>query len=58
MAKKLIIGKTFNPLSKLLGIALEMFVTNKVTKNADQIKSTGSLILHKLFGRKEKVEKI
>ena len=58
MAKKLIIGKTFNPLSKLLGVALEMFVANKVTKNADQVRSTGSVIMNKLFKQKNQAEKI
>lgn len=58
MTKKMVLGKTHNPLSKLLGIALEMFVTNKVTQNADQIRSTGSFILQKLFSRKNKAEKV
>lgn len=58
VAKKLIIGKTLNPLSKLLGVALEMFVANKVTKNAGQIRSTGSLIMDKLFKQKDQAQKI
>ena len=58
MTKKMILGRTHNPLTKLLGIVLEMFVTNKVTQNAGQIRSTGSLILNKLFSRKEKVAKV
>jgi hypothetical protein len=56
MAKKLIIGKTLNPLSKLLGVALEMFVANKVTKNADELKSAGSRLVSKLFKRKTEIE--
>jgi hypothetical protein len=58
VAKKLIIGKTLNPLSKLLGVALEMFVAGKVTKNADQIRSTGNVIMNALFTRKEKPDNI
>ncbi len=58
VAKKLIIGKTLNPLSKLLGVALEMFVANKVSKNAVQIRSTGSVIINKLFSHKDKAEKV
>jgi hypothetical protein len=58
VAKKLIIGKTLNPLSKLLGVALEMFVANKVTKNAGQIRSTGSIIMDKLFKNKDQAGKI
>ena len=53
LAKKLVIGNTINPFKKLLGIILEMAVANKVIKNADDIKSTGSTLLHKLFNRKE-----
>ena len=58
VAKKLIIGKTLNPLSKLLGVALEMFVANKVTKNAGQIRSTGSMIINKLLKQEDPTEKV
>ena len=51
IAKKLIIGKTFNPLTKLLGIILEIAVANKATQNADGIKSIGSRIIKKLFNQ-------
>jgi hypothetical protein len=52
LAKKMVIGNTINPFKKLLGIILEMAVANKVIKNADDIKSTGTTLLHKLFKRK------
>lgn len=58
MAKKMIIGKTINPLKRLAGIALEMFVANKVTKNADQIRSTGNVILNKIFKKEDQEEKV
>ncbi len=58
LTKKMVLGKTHNPLTKMLGIALEMFVTNKVSQNADQIRSTGGSILQKLFGRKNRTEKV
>lgn len=54
LAKKVIIGKTLNPLSKLLGVALEMFVANKVSANTSQIKSLGNNIMKKLFNKKSK----
>lgn len=57
LAKKIIIGKTLNPLSKLLGLILEGFVANKVSNNAGEIKSLGSIILSKIFNRSKKVEK-
>ena len=47
------IGKTLNPFKKLLGIVVEMAVANKVSKNAEGIKSTGSVIFKKLFSKKE-----
>ena len=56
VAKKLMIGKTINPFKKLLGIIVEMTVANKVAKNADEIKSTGSTIFKKLFSKKEVVD--
>jgi len=55
LTKKLLIGKALNPLSKLLGVVLEVFVANKVTKNAADIKSIGNIILDKLINKKEKV---
>jgi len=58
MTKKLVMGKNHNPISKLLGIVMEMFVANKVTQNADLIRSAGGMILNKLFKKKEPVEKV
>ena len=57
LAKKLMIGKTINPLKKLLGFVLEMTVANKVAKNADGIKSVGSNILSSLFRKKQVQDK-
>lgn len=51
IAKKLIIGKTFNPFTKLLGIILEMAVASKATQNAGGIKSMGSFIIKKIFNQ-------
>ena len=56
LAKKIILGKTLNPLSKLLGVALEMFVANKVSKNAGEIKSLGNRNKKKIFNREGKPE--
>ena len=58
LAKKIIIGKTLNPLSKLAGVVLEIFVANKTTKNANDIKSLGSFIMKKIFGQHDEAEKI
>lgn len=53
LAKKLMIGKTINPIKKLLGFVLEMVVANKVSKNADGIKLAGTSIFKSLFKKKE-----
>ena len=58
LAKKLVIGSTLNPFKKILGIIVEMAVANKVAKNADGIKSTGSLIFNTLFRKKEQPVKL
>jgi len=55
-AKKVIIGKTLNPISKFLGVLLEVFVANKVTKNAGEIKSIGSIIMKKIFNKHNEEE--
>jgi hypothetical protein len=49
VAKKVIIGKTINPIKKLLGTIVEIAVANKVAKNAGEIKSIGNVILGKIF---------
>ncbi|MBP7809217.1 MAG: hypothetical protein KA163_07995 [Bacteroidia bacterium] len=49
VAKKLIVGKTNNPLSSVLGSIIELAVTNKVVNNAGDIKAIGSIILKKLL---------
>ncbi len=58
MTKKLVMGKNHNPVTKLLGIVMEMFVANKVTQNADLIRTAGSMILNKFFKKKEQAEKV
>jgi hypothetical protein len=57
MAKKLVVGKTINPLKKLLGFVIEMAVTNKVAQNADTIKSVGSSLFKTIFRKKETIDK-
>lgn len=49
IAKKVFLGNSHNPFTKLLGIVLEIAVANKVSKNADGIKSIGSIILKKII---------
>lgn len=49
VAKKVFVGGSHNPITKLLGIILEIAVASKVSKNADGIKSAGSSILKKII---------
>ena len=50
VTKNILIGKTINPLKKLLGVVVEMFVANKVVDNSAGLKSIVSRVLHK-FGK-------
>ncbi len=56
VTKKLLIGKTINPLKKMLGIIIEMVVAKNVVKNAAGIKSIGSLILKKIGNKKVELD--
>ncbi|HXB40798.1 MAG TPA: hypothetical protein VNZ49_09675 [Bacteroidia bacterium] len=58
VAKKVLIGKTHNPFMKLLGFAIEMVVTNKVTKNPDGIKSIAGILFKKLLSKQNNSENI
>ncbi|MBA3704361.1 MAG: hypothetical protein H0W84_00230 [Bacteroidetes bacterium] len=57
LAKKSFVGTSHNPLTKILGMLIEIAVANKVGKNADEIKSIGSLLLKKIFNKHEDSEK-
>jgi hypothetical protein len=51
IAKKIFVGMSHSPLTKLLGIVLQMAVTNKVVKNGDEIRSIGEIILKKIINK-------
>jgi hypothetical protein len=54
LSKKLVIGNTHNPLKKLIGIALEFAVAKVVSKNSQEIKSTGENLIQRFIrNRKE-----
>jgi len=53
VTKKILIGKTINPIKNLLGMVLEVFVANKVISNADTLKLVGSVLLKKMMPKKE-----
>ena len=53
----MILGKALNTFSRLLGVMLEIFVANKVKKNAGEIKVMGNILMENLLGLDKKVEK-
>lgn len=58
VTKKLMMGRSTNPLKKILGIILEMTIANKVAKNADVIKTTGNIIYNKFFAKKHPADRL
>jgi hypothetical protein len=48
LTRKIILGKTNNPITRTLGLILEKFVSSKVAKNADRIKSFAGTVLEKI----------
>ena len=48
-AKQLVIGETRNPISKGLGVILEMVVSKNVIRNSENLKNLGQSLLHKLM---------
>ena len=55
VAKKVVVGKTNNPLSSLLGSVVEMIVSSETMKHSEGIKSFGNSILSKLMNSDSKV---
>ncbi len=49
IAKKLFTAGSANPLVKLFGSLVATFVSNGVTKNGDEIRSAGSVLLKKII---------
>lgn len=49
VVKKLFIGESQKALMKLSGIILELVIANKVSKNADEIKSIAGIVLKKII---------
>jgi hypothetical protein len=47
-AKKLFVGSSGNPITKLLGLVLEHVIADKTIKNADNIKAVSGFLIKKL----------
>jgi hypothetical protein len=57
VAKKTLVGKTYNPLKKLFGVVLEITVANKIAEHADKIKLIGNIVLNKIIHLKSDYNK-
>ena len=52
IAKKVIVGRTHNPLMKFVGFAVELVIANKVAKNLEGIRSIAEIIFKKFRAEK------
>src|SRR5258708_6130480 len=53
-SKKIAVGATNNPLKQLLGVVLQMGVTNAVSKNGEGIKSKAINLLSNILNKKRR----
>lgn len=53
ISKKLFVGGSKNPITKIAGTLLELGIAGAVTKNPEKIKTIGLALLRKLFRKKE-----
>jgi hypothetical protein len=53
IARKMLVGGSKNPITKMVGKLTEISVANKVGNNADGIRSLGEKLIKKLFHKKE-----
>ncbi len=52
ISKKIIVGKSINPIKKLLGVILQFSVASAVARNPQTIKAIGNYLIH-LISRKK-----
>ncbi len=53
ISKKLMVGKTSNPIKNIIGTVVEFAIANVVTKNSEKIISTGETLFQLIFKRKK-----
>ena len=56
ISKKVILGNTRNPIKILLGSLFQFAIANVVSKHTESLKSTGEIILKRIFRNKDKKE--
>ncbi len=52
LSKKVLVGASHNPLKRILGTVLQFAIANIVVKHSDTIKSSGEVLLNRIFGNK------
>lgn len=52
ISKKIFVGGSHNPITKLAGTLIELGIAGAVTKNPEKIKTMGLALLKKLFSKK------
>ena len=53
ISKKVILGNTRNPIKILLGSLFQFAIANVVSKHTESLKSTGEIILKRIFRKKD-----
>lgn len=56
LSRKVLLGSSLNPVKNILGTVLQFAVANIVSKHTDNIKSTGSNILQRIFKSRARVK--
>ncbi len=49
VVKRMVLGKLDNPLTKILGTAIDTTITGVVSKNADKLKTLGNTLMGKII---------
>ena len=53
ISKKIIVGKSINPIKQLLGLILQFSVASAVAKHPQAIKAVGNYLIHSIFRKKD-----
>ncbi len=55
-SKKFMVGSTLNPLKQIIGTVLQFGITNLISKNSNDIKTSIFKVLGQLLGKKKTIE--
>ena len=57
LSKKVLVGTSHNPIKRILGTLLQFAIASFVSKHTDTIKSTGEIILKRIFKNRKEATK-